>query len=222
MLPLPFDKFIPQVLRDQLPDDPGGQAMVTKTNETLTNLRADTLQIEWLRNPEQCPSKYLTLVAEKYAVATLPADSDRVKRTKIKNAIKTHRDHGLFVPVSKPLIDAITGLDSYIYHASDAVSEDEVLLGDGIDEATSWSIFGGDGSPLYGFVVSGGDSDEKTAGVVWISLTNNPTAGAAITVDQLATIKEVILPEVPAYFIIYLGYEDASGYFVMYADPIVE
>ena len=52
MLPLPFDKFIPQTLRDQLPDDAGGRALVTKSNETLQGLRADTLQIEWLRNPE--------------------------------------------------------------------------------------------------------------------------------------------------------------------------
>ena len=222
MLPLPFDKYIPQTLRDQLPDDPSGQALVNKSNETLAYLKADTLQIEWLRNPDQCPSKYLSLVAEKYAVTLQPLDSDRVKRTKIKNAIKSHRDHGLFVPVVKPIIDAITGLSSYIFHLSVDTDEDEILLGDGDDEATSWSIFGGDGSPIYGFAIMGDDSYEKTPGVVWISLTNNPVAGAAITDAMVDEIKKVILPEVPAYFVIYLGYENAEGYFVMFTEPVVE
>jgi len=222
MLPIPFEKYIPQTLRDQLPDSPSGQAMVAKADETLTNLRNDTIQIEYLRNPEQCPPKFLSLHADKYAVSLSPADSDRVKRTKIKNAIKTHRDHGLFEPVVKPLIDAIAGLDCYIYKADDSVSEDEILLGDGDDESTSWSIFGGDGSPVYGFAVIGDDSNEKTPGVVWLSLTDNPTAGAAITNDMIDTIKRVILPEVPAYFIVYLGYEDSGGYFVMYPSPVVE
>ena len=151
-----------------------------------------------------------------------PLDSDRIKRIKIKNAIKSHRDHGLFVPVVKPLIDAITTLDSFIYHTPSALDEDEVLLGDGVDESTIWSIFGGDGVTPFGFEVMGDDVSEQVAGVIWLALTDNPVAGVAITDPTIEYIKSVILSEVPAYFVIYLGYVDADGYFVMYTNPVVE
>lgn len=222
MLPIPFDKYIPQTLRDQLPDDAGGQALVTKSNESLQNLRNDTIEIEWLRNPEQCPSKYLSMLAEKFAVTLQPLDSDRVKRIKIKNAIKSHRNHGLFAEVVKPLIDGVTALDSFIYHTPSVLDEDEILLGDGVDESTIWSIFGGDGVTPFGFEVMGDDVSEQVAGVVWLALTDDPVAGAAISNSTIEYVKSVILPEVPSYFIIYLGYVDAGGYFVMYTNPVVE
>ncbi len=222
MLPVPFEKYIPQTLRDQLSDDAGGQALVNRVDTSLRELREDTLRIEWLRNPEQCPSKYLNLLAEKYAITVYPADSDRVKRIKIKNAIKTHRNHGLFEPVVKPLIDTITGLDSFIYKTPSDIDEDEIFLGDGDDEDKMWSVFGGDGVAPFGFEAMGDDTSEQVAGVVWIALTNNPTSGAAITDDMVDEIKRIILLDVPAYFVVYLGYVDADGYFIMYTNPIVE
>lgn len=218
MLPLPLQDHIPESLKEALANDPSGQALVTFLDALLAELKTETQMLEWLRDPERCPPQFLAPLSEKFGADIRAVDLDDTKRRKIKSAIRRLRNRGEWARDVKLRIDAITGMDSFLYTTNK--DDDDIMLGDGIDEATDWGCWGGDGLVPFGMAMSGDAFDGVSAGIIYIATDDTPAA-AALTPDVVLSIVDEIRHIVPAYYIIYVGYVDTFNVFHTYPDGTI-
>ena len=130
MLPLPIEKYIPKVLRDNLSSSPSGQALIDFLNNHYEELSEEILEMYWFKLPSRCPSIFLNELGYLLNAGIVNTDSDYTKRSKIENAIETHKNRGTWENDAKLRIDAITGYSSSLYSTID--SDDSIEMG-GLD-----------------------------------------------------------------------------------------
>lgn len=213
LLPIPSINFFPSGYDKT---DPKLTALSDKIDSIFTAIENETFQLAWLKQPEKCPAKYLDELGYMYNAGLLQSDSDRTKRQKISSAIASHKIRGSWVNHAKIIIDAITGYSAVIFRGADA--DDFILCGDGVLEAgTDWAILGGDGTSPYGFSLIGSGSEVEIPGNIYINL-HPGIYTAVLSSDQIAQIVlNIAMDIVPAYMIVYLGYLDSTGSFIVYS-----
>lgn len=214
MLPLPFINYIPKLFRDNQTAET--TALCDKADDNIEEWLEDAKNLQYLLDVERCPSNFLTVLGDYLSAGIKSRDSETTKRQKIYKAIVTHKYRSTWVYSAKLIIDAITGYDAAIYTASD--SDDWIMTGDGIIEVgTSWALLYDGVTDPYGFSLIGAGTEIEIQGNIYIDC-HDGVIGSTLTADQIADIVENIETDiVPAYMIIYLGYINSSGQFVVYA-----
>ena len=208
MLPQPFINYIPTFYKrdDKL------IAFADKMDEILDYLKSDTLGLNSLIDPVKISQLLLDTLGFYLNAGILDEDSDYKKRSKIRFAIQSHKNRGLWKLDVKPKIDNVAGGDSSLFGS---VGEGTWrLIGDG-SQPSSYihASLGGDGAnTAWGLRLAGSGFDDWDKGIVRIDTDNN-----SLTTDEVDQIKLDILDSSPAYFRIYLGYV-SSGVFVKYAN----
>lgn len=224
MLPIPFEDYVPQLLRENI--DNKGQAFVDKVTSITEDIRDETLEVYYINKVvERVPETFLDELGYFLNAGLKNTDSDMTKRNKIVNAIQGHKNRGTWEGDAKPKIDAITGYSARIFKETTANSDDSIEMGQTSDEDPTfyWSTEqGNDGSDsLLGTWEVGDFTEYVIAGNIYIDCHQGITT-AVLTSDQIDQIvNELEFDIAPAYMIIYLGYVDATGTFIIYSGGII-
>jgi len=112
MLPIPFEDFIPAILKDSLSGDDGGTALVNKIDEHLEDWKDDLIGLAFLKLAERCPDGFLDTLGNMFSAGILGFDTKTQKRAKIYGAIERHKRRGSWSNDAKGMVDAICGGDS--------------------------------------------------------------------------------------------------------------
>ena len=209
MLPVPFKTFIPKIYWQ----DEKSDTLATEAEEHIEEWEQDVCQLEWLRQPERCPTGLLDELGYWLAAGINVQDTETEKRIKIATAVAAHKARGSFNFDAKPKVDAIAGGDSVIW--SD-VSEAWWVLTDGTS-VLDWSAFGFDSSEGFDGIILAGTGDEVIfPGNIRIDVDN-----ATLTSAQVASLVLTLQDVAPAYMRVILGYVSA-GVFIEYANGRIE
>ena len=213
MLPIPFENFIPKMLKDTATTDDRAIAFIAKINDLLEEWRDELIELYYLKSPERCPNKFLSELGYWLGANLLAFDTEAEKRIKIESAVRRNVNIGSWENDAKIIIDGIAGGDASIvtgYYTGDWImwgkestdfDDYTGTLGiDGIDDDLGLDLFGA--------------FDEcGIAGVIWIDVDND-----SLTSDE---VDKIVLnlddTIVPAYFRVLLGYIDGvTGFFEVY------
>lgn len=202
-LPIPADRYIPAIY----PRDALLTALADKMDEHIEGWRDDVIQLEWLHQPERCPSALLGELGYWLAAGLDSNDTDRQKREKIAAAVQGHKRRGSWADDAKPKVDAVAGGDAVLFPGTRTGLW--VATGDGaLELIDKWSSVGGDGvDTTLGLAPLGNGDEAEEAGVVYIDVDN-----ATLTAAQQAEIIEELQDIVPAYFIVVIGYVSAGAF----------
>jgi hypothetical protein len=214
MLPIPSIDYIPKIFKDKSSVET--LALTDKIDENLLLWLQDVKDLENLLDVDRCPENFLLYLGNMLNAGATSFDSDRGKRQKIHSAVKTHKKRGSWIDHAKIVIDAVTGYSSSRFTVMD--SDDWILCGDGLVETgTDWSLLGGDGTHPYGMSLLGAGDEVEIWGNVYINC-HEGVYTSTLTAEQIETIVFNISDDiVPAYVRVYLGYEEVSGGFIIYA-----
>jgi hypothetical protein len=212
MLPIPIENFTPVALDG---DDASGQALRTKFDTHLAQWRQDIIDMFKLMDPVRCPTLFLDTLGHWVRAGLRNSDSDTTKRIKTATAISRHKEGGVWDTEVKPLIDSITGLDAVIFRAIDTA--DWIgMSGESSEPDYYWATGGVDGiDDNLGLDGIGAGDEIEIQGNIYIDLggtAGNPTAAVIAQV-----VEEIELEAYFAYYILYLGYVNVSGQFIVYA-----
>lgn len=154
-LPIPFENYVPKLLKDSLPNDAAGTALVNKADVHLQEWSNESLEIYYLKWPERCPSSLLEELGNYLAAGIFSFDSETTKRQKIYNAIDRHKRRGSWENDAKLIVDAICGNNSslvegyfeaqWLFWAKESgdLSDYSATLGDdGIDDDLGIDLIG--------------------------------------------------------------------------------
>lgn len=206
MLPIPFINYIPSFYKrdDKL------IAFANKMDGILTYLKEDTLGINTLIDPLKISQLLLDELGYHLNAGINEEDSDYEKRSKVRYAIQSHKNRGLWKLDVKPKIDNVAGGNSSLYGSAEEGTWR--LIGDGTQPSNYLQAsLGGDGiNTEWGLRLGGSGFDMWDKGIVRID-TDNST----LTFNEVEQIKLNIFDSVPAYFRVFLGYI-SSGVFVSY------
>jgi hypothetical protein len=212
MLPIPLRNYLPKPLVEAIDNgDAGGIALVNKLESLIEEWGNDALELYYIKVPDRCPANVLNFMGEYLAADINEFDTETEKRKKISNAIATHKQRTLFDDDVKPKIDAITGASSSIW--GNIFSDDSFFVG-GVSWVPSgcyWSTFAIDGIDNdLGDSLIGGYDEAELSGVVYIDL-----GTSTATADEINKIIITLQDSVPAYYKVFIGYENGSGQFVI-------
>lgn len=225
LLPLPFEDFIPNNLLRGLENSPSGQALVDWMNTNYLDFEDEILEVRWFKLPERCPSFLLDELGYILSADIRAGDTERQKRRKIRNAVSSQALRGSWKYDAKVRIDNITGYDSKIFSIALSVSDDAIMLSrESSDPETYWSTMSArDGTDdLLGMWMVGDFTEPVIPGNIRIDCHDGYHTAilSAETITKL--ISELTNDVAPAYFILYLGYTDATGAFETYPNGIID
>ena len=221
MLPVPFNKYLPQIAKNN-PDD-GWTALSDKIDEIIADIINDINGIDYIKNPFRIDSNLLYYAGELLAAGILNSDSVTVKRSKYYSAVKNHKNRGLWTEHVKTVIDAITGYSASLL-ASTGDSDDSIFLANEVNDP-----------PYYWNTWQPEDGVDDALGALWVGAFTEGYIAGNIQIDchtgvnlpvlSAATIqllRDALENEVvPAYMVVYLGYINVSGQFTVYANGII-
>jgi len=212
MLPIPFSKFIPSFFNR----DNKLTAMSDKIDSNLSEWKNDILNLNNIIDPAIIDSVLLDDIGSYLNASILNTDSNRIKREKVSEAIKGHKNRGLWEDDAKPKIDSIAGGDSKIFRSTD--SSDWILFGGESTEVNNyWGTIGVDGiDDEFGLDLIGAGDEIEVAGNIYIDVDND-----SLTVDEIEQMKLSLIDVVPSYYRVFLGYIDVSDQFVVYSNGII-
>lgn len=220
MLPLPFEKYVPTILKNNITVK--GQALIDKVDTLLEVIKDEILEMYYFKDPVRTPNSFLEELGFWLNANLLNTDSDFNKRSKVKGAVRGHKNRGSWEDDAKIRIDSITSLDSAIFRAVD--TDDWILGGDGIviDSSYYWATMGADGLDLdLGLALIGAGDEVEVAGNIYIDL-HEGVFTAVLTVDQITQIVTEIEDDVvPGYFRVHLGYINTTGQFIVYSGGVI-
>lgn len=213
MFPIPFKMHVPKIFQDTLNDDLRAVAFTDKIDSILEDMRDDIINIQYLKNPERCPAKFLDELGYTFAAGLLATDSELQKRIKIYNAIQRNTNIGTWENDAKIIVDLIAGGDSSIvtgYYTGDWIMWGKEST-DPDDYTGTMGIDGIDGD--LGLDLFGAMDECGIAGIVWVDVDND-----SLTTDQVNQLIINLDTSVsPAYMRICLGYFDGvTGFFEVY------
>lgn len=217
MLPLPVRQFISKVLTQR--ESAATTSLISKMQEHLLEWKQEALDLRYVTNPVRVNSNFIEELGALVAAPIRPGDSERVKRQKTVTAVANHKLFGTWEFQAKGRIDAITGQDSDIVSAGD--TSDWILLGnEASDPDRYWATLGIDGiDDDLGIDLIGAFDEVVIAGNIYIDLhpgINTPILSASIIEELVSDISDPDTGFAPAYYVLYLGYFDATGTFVVY------
>jgi phage tail-like protein len=219
MLPVPSIEYIPSIFKKNI--SPELLAMTNKMDEHWLEWLKGILDLANLTDVSKCPYNFLDILGNYVAANILPNDDETNKRQKIANAIMMHKFRSTWGNDISILISIITGYTPAIFRPFDkhdwvllgreSINEysgsmqDFAILGTGMDYVESISLLGG--------VIT---TQENVWGVIYINL--HPGIDTPILSESVIQqiINNIKLDNIPAYFIINLGYTDSDGEFVVY------
>lgn len=210
MLPLPFESFVPKLIRENPTDD--STAMINAVQTYLELIRDEVLELCHLYDPARVPVSILDELGYMLNAGFQATDSERTRREKLAFAIQGHKRRGSWSQDAKPKIDAIVGGDASLFSVALATDDDSIVLGNqASDPDTYWSVFGTDGVDLNaGIAVIGSGIELVLAGIVYIDVDSS-----TLTDDDIERLKLELEDIAPAYYRVFLGYVSA-GDFVFY------
>lgn len=222
MLPVPFSKYIPQVMADN--PDAALTAMMSKADIHIPEWFNEILELNFLKIPERVIGRYLPELADYLGVKLFTWDTELVKRIKIQTAANRFRLRSTWAADTKLIIDALTGYDARIYKIALSDQDDAILLAkEASDPDTYWmTLSPKDGvDPLLGWYLVGDWTEYVIAGNVLIDC-HYGVYTAVLTATQISQIVVSIKDDiVPVYYKIYLGYVNSSGLFTVYIGGII-
>ena len=207
---LPFEKYIPKVLQENL--DNYGQAFIDYVDNLFTLVKKETTDLKYFYTVELIPDVFLDTIGSQFAAGILSSDTEKQKRIKILNAIAGHKKRSLWEDDIKIRIDSITGLDASLYTVIG--DDDSIFTGDGLTPAAFyWSTMGCDGvDDDLGEALIGDGTEVNITGNIYIDLGGNVSSDILDQIEEnISTINKLI----PAYFIIYLGYTSGTAFITL-------
>jgi len=207
---LPFEKYIPKVLQENL--DNYGQAFIDYVDNLFTLVKKETTDLKYFYTVELIPDVFLDTIGNQFAAGILSSDTEKQKRIKILNAIAGHKKRSLWEDDIKIRIDSITGLDASLYTVIG--DDDSIFTGDGLTPAAFyWSTMGCDGvDDDLGEALIGDGTEVNISGNIYIDLGGNVSSDILDQIEEnISTINKLI----PAYFIIYLGYISGTAFITL-------
>lgn len=219
MLPVPFLDYIPKLFRDNLQTET--TALCNKADTHIELWKNDILNVQYLLDPDRCPSAFLSTLGAYLSAGIKSTDSDSVKRKKIYYAIETHKLRSTWDGSAKIIIDAITGLDARLINSRAFMDDMTIWVEcDGVNNVgMKWAPEGcGDDAVYKGIKEScpGGDIEPEIAGLIYIDCHYGVNV-STLTAAQIAEIVDNYQDIAPAYMIIYLCYINATGQIIKYA-----
>jgi hypothetical protein len=207
MLALPFEKYIPRILQENI--DNYGQALIDYMNDLLEAIKKETVDLKYFYTIELIPPNFLKTLGEQLISDISDDDTDRQKRVKILYGIKNRKFRSTWQDDAKIRIDNITGLDSSLLTSPGL--DDFVICGDGLTPpAYYWAAVGCDGIDTgLGISVIGEGVEIEILGNIYIDV------GGFISVSIVNQIINNIKNIVPAYFRIMLGYISAGNFILL-------
>lgn len=189
--------FIPKPILDNIQSGDHWDRFLDKWQEYYTYFWGLVMGIRRMVVPEE--TLYPVLLARQMgAYIDSNCDDDRSIRIKAAEAASTHKRYALFDDIIKPIIDNITGGDSFIWHGT--------LRTTGFIVQESYIA----GADIIGWETT--TAITKPKGFVYVSLGLED----APTEDQLDMIVCQLLPLATMYYVIFLGEADTSV-----TDPII-
>ena len=91
---LPFEKYIPKVLQENL--DNYGQAFIDYVDNLFTLVKKETIDLKYFYTAELIPDVFLDTIGSQFAAGILSSDTEKQKRIKILNAIAGHKKRSLW------------------------------------------------------------------------------------------------------------------------------
>lgn len=206
-------------LKDKVPklmkDDATADAMLAKADTHIVDWIADIKSIQNINTIEETRSEHLSELGFLLAAGINPGDSDKVQRTKILNAIATHKKRVLWLDDIKIRIDALTGLNSDIVTELIEDPYDWIWYDHGTDSPPN-GIWGDDtDSMLWG----GSGSLATIPGHVFIDFGGTVSDPTAATIAKV--IEELDIDGSPAYFRISFVYDSGGGVYVVYPNGVI-
>lgn len=204
MLALPFEKYIPKVLQENIDDF--GQALVDYMNTLLEDVKEETIGLKYFYTIELVSENFLKTIGTQLTADILDDDTDRQKRVKILYGMKNRKFRSTWQDDAKIRIDNITGLDSVLLTSPGL--DDFIICGDGLcPSAYYWSAVGVDGiDDDLGISIVGEGDEIEVLGNIYIDV--GGLISAAIITQVIENIKTIV----PAYFRIILGYISAGKF----------
>lgn len=204
MLALPFEKYIPKVLQENM--DAYGQALVDYMNDLLEIIKEETIGLKYFYTIELVSENFLKTIGTQLTADILDDDTDRQKRVKILYGMKNRKFRSTWQDDAKIRIDNITGLDSVLLTSPGL--DDFIICGDGLcPSAYYWSAVGVDGiDDDLGISIVGEGDEIEVLGNIYIDI--GGLISAAIITQVIENIKTIV----PAYFRIILGYISAGKF----------
>lgn len=182
MIPIDLTKLIPKLLQEN--PTAGGNALLSKLNKYfgdnsdidsiqggMKSWKTEIINMNYFKVPYRTPSNLIEELAEMVSADYQVDMTERQKRQRITDAVRTHKYRTTWVNDAKIVIDTITGESSSIYNIT--WSDEFVLVGDEAEVPTGlyWSALGYDGvDDELGIYLDGIDLNPSTAGVVFIDL----------------------------------------------------
>lgn len=207
LLPIPFEQYIPKGFKR----DAKVLAFADHVDSVLTEILTETKNLNQMYDPVVTKEVLLDLLGEYIAAGIKNNDSEALKRSKIYNAVATHKKRGTFNDDMKIKIDAIAGGDSQIFRSFE--QDDWIITGDGTTPtAYYWAALGSDGiDDGLGISIIGSGFEIEVAGNIYIDVDN-----AALTADEQESIRLDLLDSVPHYMYTHIGYIGGTGAFIEY------
>lgn len=204
MLALPFEKYIPKVLQENIDDF--GQALVDYMNTLLEDVKEETIGLKYFYTIELVSENFLKTIGTQLTADILDDDTDRQKRVKILYGMKNRKFRSTWQDDAKIRIDNITGLDSVLLTSPGL--DDFIICGDGLcPSAYYWGAVGVDGiDDDLGISIVGEGDEIEVLGNIYIDV--GGLISAAIITQVIENIKTIV----PAYFRIILGYISAGKF----------
>jgi hypothetical protein len=199
MLPLPFEDYIPQILRENM--DAYGQALCDYINNIMPIVKKETVDLRYFYTIELIPAKFLDVIGKQLTADIRKEDTEKQKRIKILYAMPNRAKRSLWELDIKPTIDSITGLSASLVLPS-TVYDDAIICGDGTEPLASyWFALGCDGvDDELGVILVGAGDEIQVSGNVYIDV------GGYVTPAIVSQIIANISTRVPAYYRIILVY----------------
>jgi hypothetical protein len=222
LLPLPIEKFVPEILKKTLNDSDSGTAFVNKIDEVYEDIILEILEMYWFKLVERCPKNLLNELGYFLASGIKSTDTERNIRVKIKNSVRNHKNRGLWEEDAQIKIENITGYIAGLYTSVN--NDDCIEMGYTLEEHSSgidtyyWSTENGyDGlDDELGTLEVGSGLEIVVAGNIAIDChvgIYTPVLSANVIEQIVAEIEEDVTP---AYMRVMLGYIDTSGQFQVY------
>lgn len=207
MLPVPSEKYIPKAFTrdDKL------QALADEMDAVFNDILSETWELNNLFDPVRTKAVVLDLLGAYLNAGINDGDSEAIKRSKISQAVASHKVRSTFAFDVKPKIDNIAGGDSVIFRAID--EDDFIFVGDGLTpSAYYWAALGADGiDDGLGPAFLGSGMEVEVAGNVYIDVDNSSLSAA-----EQAQIQLDIQDSIPAYYYVHIGYVNVSNQFIEY------
>lgn len=229
LLPYPSAYYIPRIYGDNA--DAGYTALTAKMDAHLLAVRAEVIELYYLKTSYRCPSGLLSELGDMLAAGLNVYETERQKRVKITYAVATHKNRGLWEEQVKPLFDSLASVDNPGNDARliNSASLKKILNiwveCDGVNNVgTAWSPEGLGDDPAYmglAEVTPGGSYGIGIPGTIYVDC-HYGVHTAVLTADTIARLVDWFTSDViPAYMKGYLAYIDASGFVTVYSGGVV-